>query len=51
MTFSAGLAEYPADGADLEELYGCADAALYEAKDAGRARILEAASAVEPLAS
>lgn len=42
LTFSAGVAEYPADGADLPALYRAADAALYEAKSQGRARVLSA---------
>ena len=36
VTISAGLAEYPTDGNDLNSLYGAADRALYEAKSAGR---------------
>jgi diguanylate cyclase (GGDEF)-like protein len=36
ITISAGLAEYPSDGGDLDSLYGAADRALYEAKSAGR---------------
>ncbi len=39
VTFSAGVAQYPADGADLESLYGAADEALYEAKRAGRDQV------------
>jgi diguanylate cyclase (GGDEF)-like protein len=39
-TFSAGVAEFVADGQNLEELYRAADAALYLAKAAGRARVL-----------
>jgi diguanylate cyclase (GGDEF)-like protein len=42
LSFSAGVAEYPADGADLEGLYRAADEALYRAKEAGRARIFPA---------
>lgn len=41
VTLSAGLAEYPGDGNDLLELYGSADAALYDAKAAGRDCIVE----------
>jgi PleD family two-component response regulator len=48
VTFSAGLSEYPADADDLVELYGSADAALYDAKDAGRDRIRKAESRLLP---
>jgi len=40
VTFSAGVAEYPKDGADLQELYRAADAALYTAKAMGRNQVL-----------
>ncbi len=40
VTFSAGVAQYPEDGTDLRSLYRSADAALYEAKKAGRDRTL-----------
>lgn len=40
VTFSAGVAQYPQDGEDLPTLYRAADAALYQAKAAGRDRIL-----------
>jgi diguanylate cyclase (GGDEF)-like protein len=46
VTFSAGVAEYPGDGADLQSLYQSADAALYQAKLAGRCRVFPAG---EPL--
>jgi len=36
VTISAGLAEYPLDGVDLDSLYVAADRALYVAKSAGR---------------
>ncbi|HYG58962.1 MAG TPA: diguanylate cyclase [Symbiobacteriaceae bacterium] len=36
VTFSAGLAEYPQHGADVQSLLEAADAALYQAKDQGR---------------
>lgn len=39
-TFSAGIAEFPTDGADLQMLYRTADAALYQAKLSGRDRVL-----------
>jgi diguanylate cyclase (GGDEF)-like protein len=42
VTFSAGVAECPADGADLPALYRAADLALYQAKATGRNRILAA---------
>ena len=44
VTFSAGIAVYPADGEDLQSLYRAADAALYKAKAAGRACICTAGS-------
>ncbi|CAN1211115.1 response regulator [Tumidithrix helvetica PCC 7403] len=40
VTFSAGVAEYPSDGNNLETLYRNMDAALYRAKAAGRNRIV-----------
>ena len=43
ISFSAGLAQYPVDGAALQMLYRTADAMLYQAKYAGRNRILSAA--------
>lgn len=39
VTFSAGVAGYPHDGSDLQELYRAADDALYQAKAAGRNKI------------
>jgi diguanylate cyclase (GGDEF)-like protein len=39
LTFSAGVAQYPEDGADLQLLYKSADTALYQAKAAGRDRV------------
>lgn len=39
LTFSAGVAKYPADGEDLEALYRAADQALYRAKAAGRDQV------------
>lgn len=41
-SFSAGVAEYPRDGSDLDELYTAADAALYLAKAEGRDRLVPA---------
>lgn len=40
VTFSAGVAEFPGDGRDLQSLYRAADAAMYVAKQAGRDRVL-----------
>jgi diguanylate cyclase (GGDEF)-like protein len=40
VTFSAGVAEYPGDGSDLQGLYRAADQALYEATTAGGDRVL-----------
>ncbi len=42
LTFSAGVALYPADGEDIEGLHRAADVALYRAKAAGRDRVLGA---------
>jgi len=43
VTLSGGIAELPADGADWDKLFAVADARLYEAKRAGRNRIVGAA--------
>lgn len=40
VTFSAGVASYPQDGAQVDALLRVADRRLYRAKDGGRARIL-----------
>jgi len=40
VTFSAGIAEYPADGTDIQTLYRAADQALFRAKEEGRDRVL-----------
>jgi diguanylate cyclase (GGDEF)-like protein len=42
LTFSAGVAAYPANGETPEALLRAADTALYEAKHAGRDRIIPA---------
>jgi diguanylate cyclase (GGDEF)-like protein len=42
VTFSAGIAQYPNDGSDLQQLYRVADEALYKAKSSGRDRVLPA---------
>ncbi|MEW6296952.1 MAG: diguanylate cyclase [Thermodesulfobacteriota bacterium] len=44
VSFSAGVAEYPEDGIELQTLYRAADRALYRAKTAGRALVLPAAA-------
>jgi PleD family two-component response regulator len=51
VTFSAGVAEFPLHGFDLQALYRSADEALYHAKDAGRARVLAAADSTRLLRS
>ena len=40
LTFSAGVAGYPADGGDLATIYAAADAALYQAKARGCDRVV-----------
>jgi diguanylate cyclase (GGDEF)-like protein len=40
VSFSAGVAEYPLDGRDLNAVSRAADEALYRAKAAGRAQVL-----------
>jgi PleD family two-component response regulator len=39
LSFSAGVAQFPRDGADIDALYRSADEALYQAKSAGRDRV------------
>jgi diguanylate cyclase (GGDEF)-like protein len=51
VTFSAGIAEFPRNGNDLQSLYRSADEALYVAKDAGRARVFAAQSDETSLAA
>ncbi len=48
VSFSAGVAEYPTDGTDLQALYRAADEALYRAKAAGRDRVLPASQSDGP---
>lgn len=40
VTFSAGIAMYPTDGAELQNLYRFADVALYRAKKQGRNQVI-----------
>ncbi len=40
LTFSAGIAVYPEDGTDIQQLVTCADRRLLQAKTEGRARIV-----------
>ncbi len=40
VSFSAGVAEYPLDGPDTASVLAAADRSLYDAKAAGRARVL-----------
>jgi diguanylate cyclase (GGDEF)-like protein len=47
ITFSAGAAEYPTDGTDLQALYHAADQALYQAKKIGRAQVLPAGTTIQ----
>jgi diguanylate cyclase (GGDEF)-like protein len=41
MSLSVGFAIYPADGLELEQLISRADKALYQAKRAGRKRVVK----------
>jgi diguanylate cyclase (GGDEF)-like protein len=43
ITISAGLASYPEDGADAAELFATADERMFEAKHAGRDRVVAGA--------
>ena len=47
VTISLGIATYPSDGTDLEELIKRADAAMYEAKQQGRNRSVKFSKAVK----
>jgi diguanylate cyclase (GGDEF)-like protein len=42
VTFSAGVAQYPIDGTNLDTLYQAADLALYQAKATGKNQIIGA---------
>jgi diguanylate cyclase (GGDEF)-like protein len=46
-SFSGGIAEFPADGDEVNSLLEEADKALYRAKEEGRARVLTASSSHE----
>ncbi len=48
VTVSLGVASWPSDGVTREEIIGCADAALYRAKQAGRNRICLPSDTVKP---
>jgi diguanylate cyclase (GGDEF)-like protein len=47
VTISLGIATYPSDGTDLEELIKRADAAMYEAKQQGRNKSVKYSKAVK----
>lgn len=46
-SYSAGVAEYPVNGMEFSTLFDAADAALYRAKEEGRARVLETSSSTQ----
>jgi diguanylate cyclase (GGDEF)-like protein len=46
LSASVGVAMYPADGTEVDELLAAADAALYRAKEAGKHRVAAAGRAV-----
>ncbi len=48
LTFSGGVAQYPEDGKTVDALYRCADHALYQAKTAGRDRIIASNHQTDP---
>jgi GGDEF domain-containing protein len=48
VTASFGLAVWPTDGADATALLASADRALYAAKQAGRNRVVAAATVLPP---
>jgi diguanylate cyclase (GGDEF)-like protein len=47
VTISLGIATYPSDGTDLEELIKRADAAMYEAKQQGRNKAVKFSRAIK----
>ena len=47
ITISLGIATYPSDGTDIEELIKKADAAMYEAKRKGRNRAVKFSRAIK----
>ena len=50
VTVSLGVASWPADGITREEIIGCADTALYRAKQTGRNRTCLSSDIVKPRA-
>jgi len=47
ITISLGIATYPSDSTDIEELIKKADAAMYEAKQKGRNRVVKYSKAIK----
>jgi len=47
ITISLGIATYPSDSTDIEELIKKADAAMYAAKQKGRNRVVKYSKAIQ----
>jgi diguanylate cyclase (GGDEF)-like protein len=47
ITISLGIATFPSDSTDIEDLIKKADAAMYEAKQKGRNRVVKYSTAIQ----